>query len=183
LQRLASLEYGRASFHVTDDGKRPFQIAAAGQVISANRSVLNVSNDSGAASVTLIQGTAMVAPAGPVRQGEARSLIAGQRLIASRAQKPQLDKPDLSRLLAWQLGQAIFDNDSLANAIHEMNRYSTTKLEIADPVIADLRVSGVYRVGDNVLFARSISMLLPVAVRQEDDRIQLMADEDRMNQD
>ena len=45
-----------------------------------------------------------------------------------------------------------------------------------------MKVSGVYRVGDNTNFARSLSRLLPVEIRVVDDRIQLVGDDARILQ-
>jgi transmembrane sensor len=56
-----------------------------------------------------------------------------------------------------------------------MNRYSTQRLEV-DGSAASLKVSGVYRVGDNGAFARSLAKLLPIAVRQDGDSLLLTAD-------
>ena len=55
----------------------------------------------------------------------------------------------------------MFDKEELAQAVEEMNRYSTAKLAV-DPSVAGLKVSGVYRVGDNAAFARSLTKLLPI---------------------
>jgi len=89
----------------------------------------------------------------------------------------KLDKPDLTRVLAWQTGYENFDNEDLAHAVEEMNRYSTARLEV-DPSVAGLKVSGVYRVGDNGAFARSLTKLLPIAIRQDGDALLLTADSD-----
>ena len=63
-----------------------------------------------------------------------------------------------------------------------MNRYSTDKLEIEDPTIANLRVSGVYYVGDNAAFASSVSKLLPVKMRRNANHVYLSADSARLIQ-
>ena len=64
----------------------------------------------------------------------------------------------------------MFDKENLAQAAEEMNRYSTARLEV-DPSVAGLKVSGMYRVGDNGAFARSLAKLLPIAVRQSGDTL------------
>jgi transmembrane sensor len=66
----------------------------------------------------------------------------------------------------------------LSQAADEMNRYSTAKLAV-DPSVAGLKVSGVYRVGDNSAFAHSLTKLLPVTVRQIGDTLVLTADPDQ----
>jgi transmembrane sensor len=60
--------------------------------------------------------------------------------------------------------------------VAEMNRYSDTKITV-DPRVADRRVSGVYRTGDNVAFARVVAQLLSVGVRQGDQTLSLVPSE------
>ena len=62
-------------------------------------------------------------------------------------------------------------NDRAMALVQEMAR-----LEV-DPSVAGLKVSGVYRVGDNEAFARSIAKLLPITVRQEEDSYRLVPDQ------
>jgi ferric-dicitrate binding protein FerR (iron transport regulator) len=56
-----------------------------------------------------------------------------------------------------------------------MNRYTRRPIVILDAGIAQMRVSGNYSVGDAQAFATSISVLLPVEVGLERDRITLRA--------
>jgi transmembrane sensor len=126
--------------------------------------------------VVLIHGEADVKPvSAPASRGQ--RLQAGERLVASNDVEKR-DKPDLTRVLAWQSGYAMFDNQDLAQAAEEMNRYSTAKLAV-DPSVAGLKVSGVYRVGDNGAFAHSLTKLLPVTVRQIGDTYLLSAESDQ----
>jgi len=106
----------------------------------------------------------------------------GDRLISSAPHAAKFDKPNLLPLLAWHTGQAIFQNDTLAQAAYEMNRYSMLKLVVNDARIENLKVSGIYRVGDNTMFALALEKLLPVAVRQFNDRIEIVGDETRLTQ-
>lgn len=51
---------------------------------------------------------------------------------------------------------AIFDDVSLLDAVAEMNRYGPTQITVAGGDALDgLRVSGVFRPGDNAGFARA----------------------------
>ena len=125
--------------------------------------------------VVLIRGEADVKPASASNGGGER-LRAGERLVASN-DIARRDKPDLTHVLAWQTGYEMFDKENLAQAAEEMNRYSTARLEV-DPSVAGLKVSGMYRVGDNGAFAQSLAKLLPIAVRQSGDNFVLTADSD-----
>lgn len=174
--RLVDLDRGRVNFHVAPDSARPFTVAGAQQTIVAQQSDFDVRRDGENISVVLISGQASV-------NAGARNatLKSGERLVAS-ADGTRLDRPSLQPLLAWQKGQAILENEKLTDAVVEMNRYSEVKLAIGDRAIEGLRVSGVYKVGDNLGFARSIARLLPLKIQQAGDRVILIMDTGRMRQ-
>lgn len=175
-RRLVDLQRGRVNFQVSADGNRPFVVSGANETIVARQSNFDVRRDGEKMSVVLIDGHASV------ENGNRTSVLqSGQRLVAS-PQGIRLDKPSLTPLLAWQKGQAILENEELAEAVAEMNRYSAVKLTIGDRAVTGLRVSGVYKVGDNLGFARSIARLLPLKVQQSGDRVLLFIDTERMRQ-
>jgi transmembrane sensor len=179
--RKVDLRYGRANFRVAPDATRPFAVEAAKKLVIGTRSTFDVRRYGDDISVLLIHGQATVKnTAADLDAG--RQLRDGERLSFISGQSPKLDKPNLLPLIAWHTGQAIFENSLLTDVVLEMNRYSTIKLEVDDNRIARMKVSGVYRVGDNTNFARSLARLLPVEIRVVDDRIQLVGDDARMLQ-
>jgi transmembrane sensor len=174
--RVVDMQYGRANFRVVSDLKRPFIVEAAEKKIVATRCNFDVRCEDGKVQVVLIHGEADVRQASaPTARGE--RLTAGERLVASNDTETR-DKPDLTHMLAWQSGYEMFDKEDLAQAAEEMNRYSTAKLAV-DPSVAGLKVSGMYRVGDNSAFAHSLTQLLPITVRQIGDTLVLTADPDQ----
>jgi transmembrane sensor len=173
--RAVDLQYGRANFRVVPDPERPFIVEAAEHKIVATRCSFDVRCEDGKVQVTLIHGEAQVTPkSAPDSRGE--RLRAGERLVAS-VDTEKRDRPDMTRQLAWQTGYESFENANLADAVDEMNRYSTARLEV-DPSVAHLKVSGIYRVGDNSAFARSLAKLLPITVRQNGDTLLLASESD-----
>jgi transmembrane sensor len=174
--RLVDLDRGRVNFHVAPDSARPFTVTGAQQTIVAHQSDFDVRRDGENISVILISGQASVDTG--TRNATLKS---GERLVAS-GDATRLDRPSLQPLLAWQKGQAILENEKLTEAVAEMNRYSEVKLAIGDRAIENLRVSGVYKVGDNLGFARSIARLLPLKIQQADGRVILIMDTGRMRQ-
>lgn len=174
--RLVDLDRGRVNFHVAPDSGRPFTVTGAQQTIVAHQSDFDVRRDGENISVILISGQASV------DTGTRNAMLkSGQRLVAS-GDATRLDRPSLQPLLAWQKGQAILENERLTEAVAEMNRYSEIKLAIGDRAIEGLRVSGVYKVGDNLGFARSIARLLPLKIQQTGSRVILVMDTGRMRQ-
>lgn len=173
--RTVDMQYGRANFRVVPDPARPFIVEAAEHKIVATRCNFDVRCEDGKVQVVLIHGEADVKPAA-AGGGEGERLQAGDRLVASNEVEKR-DKPEMSHVLAWQTGYEMFDKEDLAQVVGEMNRYSTAKLAV-EPAVAGLKVSGMYRVGDNAAFARALSKLLPINVRQVGDTLILTADSD-----
>lgn len=167
--RSIELEHGRCNFHVMENDSRPFVVNADVHRIVAGQTTLSVERDGAAISVVVQHGSAAVS-GGRLAPEKPCVLKAGDRLMVSRTQS-RVDHPNLAQALAWQTGQAVFENDTLATVIQEMNRYSEVKLTASDAATAQMRISGVYRVGDNVAFARSVIALLPVTARVEPNRI------------
>jgi transmembrane sensor len=173
--RAVDMEFGRANFRVVPDYKRPFIVEAAERKIIATRCSFDVRCEDGQVQVVLIHGEADVKPASaPDAKGE--TLRSGDRLVAS-VDMEKRDKPDMTKATAWQTGYEMFENEDLAQAVEEMNRYSTATI-LVDPSVAKLKVSGVYRVGDNSAFARSLAKLLPIAVRENGETLILTAEND-----
>lgn len=170
--RVIDFERGRCNFRVTDGDSRPFVVNASLRCIVAGRSDFDVQRDNADVAVVLLEGSATVSGA----RGLSRNpclLKAGDRLVVAH-DRAQIDRPNLARVLAWQTGEAVFENDALADAVREMNRYSAVKLEAHDSVVAQMRISGVYHVGDNVAFARSVAALLPVSLEVGANQIRLI---------
>ncbi len=177
--RAAELLYGRANFCVTHDPSRLFIVSAADRKIVAAASEFDVRHENGLVSVLLIKGSASLRSVAP--GAHTQVMHDGERLVAEKS-AIRLDKPSLAPLQAWKTGRAIFDNDRLCDAVREMNRYSTDTLEIEDAAIAGMRISGIYYVGDNVVFANSVSKLLPVKVRRDGNHVYMRADSARLIQ-
>ena len=173
--RFVSLERGRCNFNVMESDERPFVVDAATQRIVASRTELDVRRDGDDVCVVMVQGSASVMDKNDRQRTEIKR---GDRLTAN-AGHILVDRPKLLPLLAWQTGQAVFDNDTMSAAVHEMNRYSVVKLEISDPAVAHMHISGVYRVGDNAAFGRSVAALLPVTLEFANNQVRLTADHGR----
>jgi len=179
--RTVDLDRGRCDFNVAKADSRPFLVNADAWRILTGQAVFDVQRDGEDVAVVVLQGGASVsgvsgAPRNPCLLGP------GERLVTANG-RVRLDRPNLGRVLAWQTGQAVFENDALADAIREMNHYSVVKLEAGDPAVARLRISGVYHVGDNVAFARSVAALLPVIPEVGMQSVRLVPDPARARKD
>jgi len=170
--RAVNMQYGRANFRVVADPGRPFIVEAAERQIVATHCNFDVRCEDGKVQVLLIHGEAQVKPSSSGGNGE--KIRQGERLVASNDIEKR-DRPDMTRQLAWQTGYESFENTDLSQAVDEMNRYSTERLEV-DASAANFKVSGIYRVGDNSAFARALEKLLPVTARQNGDSLVIVAE-------
>ena len=174
-RRSTHLQYGRVNFRVASDPIRPFVVNAAEAKVIAAASNMDVRLDGARLAVVLVKGSADIVR--PSASDE--KLQAGERIVIDAKGLGRRDRPNLTPLLAWQTGQAIFEDGRLSDAAAEMNRYSNVKLVISDPETGELRVSGIYTVGDNTAFANSVARLLPVRLVQEEGRIAIVFDKTR----
>jgi transmembrane sensor len=103
-----------------------------------------------------------------------RARITASAEPAHPAQALLIDRPRIDQVLAWKRGEALFDDVSLEQAVAEMNRYSRTPIVLfANATTASYRVSGLFRTGDNVAFARAVAALHGLVVRELPDRLEL----------
>jgi transmembrane sensor len=149
--RHVSLEQGEAFFSVTKDNGRPF-IVKAGEVevrvVGTEFSVRRKADDlevvvrEGQVDVLSTQRSNALEPARV-------ELHAGKRLRINPAQgQVVVSSVDADRVTAWRNGSLEFDADTLSHVVTEVNRFSRKQLEIADPNLRDLQISGRFEIGD-----------------------------------
>lgn len=171
VQRRIDLRRGQALFEVSVD-PRPFLVSAGTHDLTVQRGRFDMRRETDHVSVLAIDGVATLAQESatnkPVRIGE------GERVRVDGAQVAH-DRPNLNDVLAWQSGNAVFRGEPLSQVVTEMNRYTERELVLMDDRAAALRISGVYRVGDNGAFARSLAKLLPIKVETTERVIRISA--------
>lgn len=164
------LTEGRISLSVMP-GTTPFAVDAGAGSLIATRGRFDLRrNADDRLSLIAVKGRANIS-AGDTKQ----VLAPGERLQTQFDKAPAIDQPDLAVAEAWHDGRAAFHEDPLSAVVAEANRYSTQRLVIADPRAASLRVSGMYRMGDNVALGRALSELLAIRIREVDGNILLGA--------
>ncbi|MFT4252347.1 MAG: FecR domain-containing protein [Caulobacter sp.] len=163
-KRKATLVKGRAFFRAAADPVKPFVVSAEGRVIVGDGGdAFDVSVNDAAVAVTTVEGQVLVMDAG--QPSSRLTAVAGQRIVIAGEASPRREAADVQAATAWRFGQAVFDDQTLAAAIAEMNRYSRRRIMLAEPGLEDLRISGVYKAGDNEAFARSVATLLDLKVQ------------------
>lgn len=166
-QRLVELEAGQARFEVMPDARRPFVVQAAGGRVTAVGTQFQVRVEDAAATVTLLEGAVVVkAPEGAPGRHPPATLSPGQELRFDRDGQWTTTRVDLQSADAWTEGHLFATDWPLDRLVAEMNRYSTTKLRLSDPALADLRVNGGFRTGDPHSLVLVLEHSLPVRVAE-----------------
>lgn len=92
-------------------------------------------------------------------------LDAGQHIslsVVNTAIQPELpaieaiSPVEIRRKLAWRDGMLDFSDRPLEEVIREVSRYTTLKIEIADPELAGIRFGGVFRASDTEPLFRAL---------------------------
>lgn len=188
-QLLVDVEAGEALFEVAKDSRRRFVVRVADAEVVAKGTVFAVRYTPAVQSnpelvVSLLEGE--VDLRGAAVGARPASLVAGDRVRLTRpsmSARPttataliKLDRPDFSRGLAWDRGEAVFDDIALVDAVAEMNRYSSLPIDLgSDQRLAALRIAGVFRTGNNEAFAQAVARLHDLKVQVHEDRLVLVA--------
>jgi transmembrane sensor len=157
------LSYGEATFEVTQDAARPFNVHAGKRVLQAMGTTFNIrvlSPDN--VELTVTEGKVKVLyvqparlPEDPARRrdevmhpettvNEMETALVEPGLQSVR----RLEDGELAARLAWRHGMLLFQGEPLNEVLAEVGRYTNTKFVLADPTLSGMQIGGYYRAGD-----------------------------------
>lgn len=181
--RHVDLHEGEALFEIAKDPSRPFTVTVSGHTITALGTSFVVRSDARQFAVTLLNGSVSVMEEGASRQppvagrneasGADQILTPGERLTLARAATPRIDWPELENVLAWRQREVKLNETPLPEALAEMNRYSKRRLTVAVPGAAEILVTGLFRAGDSLSFARAVADAYDLRVSEVGGEIRL----------
>jgi transmembrane sensor len=170
-QRLIHLTKGQAFFAVAKDRHRPFIVAAGDRHIEALGTQFDVRLDAHRLEVVLLEGRVSVDRSDPSPLDKNPRLPAhvelepDQRLVAATGQPDEIAATNAAQATSWREGWIVFEDETVEQAIAELNRYSDRPIVASDEAVKRLRLSGVFRIGQPDRFGAVIQELLPLAAR------------------
>jgi len=199
MERIVHLTRGQAFFEVAKDRNRPFAVEARNHRLVAVGTAFDVRLDGEQVKVTMVEGTVRVERRQPATTAASAkvpvasaphasqesnleqrvpatpdavvtTITAGEQLIADTQRLADIRPTDPERSTSWRRGQIIFDNTRLADAVDELNRYSDVKIELADPALGEVRLSGAFATGRPAVFVEAVTTFFPLRVVKTDDR-------------
>jgi transmembrane sensor len=160
--RRVRLRRGEAMFEVTHDADRPFVVQAGGNTISDIGTRFDVRDSGAQIMVAVLEGAVAVA-----RGGNTTELTAGEQVVAGDGAWIR-GRADATMTAGWTQGRLVFRSTPLGEAVAEANRYGPDRLVIADSSLAQLKISGEFRIGNTNALVRALQSVYPI--RAEYDR-------------
>lgn len=149
-ERRIELQEGEAYFTVAKDPARPFVVDAGDKRVVAVGTQFAVRREGSEVRVVVTDGTVNLQsdgsarlPAGSVGQTRGADILVQNEPVE-----------ELQALISWRDGHLTFRNNTLADAVAEFNRYNTRQIQIGDPKVGALRISGTFRPTNYDAFVR-----------------------------
>jgi transmembrane sensor len=148
--RQLVLDHGRIQVEIAEDGERAFSVLSGRGLVRDIGTEFQVERYGEDVTVTLLAGIVSVELAGEATSREAASVLSpGQQLhVGGQGGLGPATSVDLALVSGWTGGTLTFKDRQLGDLLDEMNRYSSMKIRVADPALSRIRVSGVFRAGD-----------------------------------
>ncbi len=172
-RREVWLDRGEAYFEVAHDASRPFVVHAGDARVTVLGTKFSVRRDGDRLRVAVTEGRVRLDGGAVDDSGRPTLIVAGDTaimrddavLLASRSMQRVEDE------LAWRRGLLRFDQESLAGAAAEFNRYNHRRIEIADPDVAAIRIGGSFQARNADAFVRLLQDAYGLRVERREDRI------------
>lgn len=172
-ERRIQLKEGEALFEVAKRADWPFYVTAGDRTIRALGTSFAVRRDEDRVAVTLVEGSVTVTPTDDASaEIPPVALTPGERVVFEPSQPAKADRPQIEKLLAWQRREVALTDVALAEAVAEMNRYSREQL-VAQTDTLPIRVTGLFRAGDSMSFARAVAEAYHLEVEETHGEIRL----------
>jgi transmembrane sensor len=162
-QRELTLLRGEVTVSVARDSARPLVMRAGGGTITDLGTRFDVEALGAATRVAVFEGRVEILTA----RGRA-SLGPRQRGGYDAAGELEPVVAVAESTLGGSGNRRRFDNEPLGRVLERLRRYHTVAITLADPRLAQLPVSGTFRLNDLPLFLRTLEAALPVTVRWAD---------------
>jgi transmembrane sensor len=177
-ERDVSLVRGEAVFKVAKDPSRPFIVAADHTRVRAVGTEFGVERRADSVIVTVAEGRVAVTETTPTAHflepgvtTTAVSLGAGDQLSVPHAGAPgAVRKVDSASSLAWTNGRLVFDNDLVSTVVERFNQFNRIQLIVADPQVAQRRISGSFDATDPESFLTFMKSAIAIEVVRAPDR-------------
>ncbi len=171
-RRTVILERGEAFFDVIHNSKRPFVVLVGDRRIIDVGTKFSVRRDSDHVRVLVSEGRVAVDIPGEKHPGLPVVAKANEVVIAKTDETLIVPKnhQTVADDLSWRRGVLVFNQQTLADAAAQFNRYSTKQIVVKGEA-RDLRIGGSFRVNNIEGFAQLVCEGFELKVEENGDTI------------
>lgn len=174
--RVLVLQQGEASFHVAHSSspilkrfERQFKVVAGDMQVIDIGTVFNVlKHNQTDATVAVEQGEVAVTTKGPNQN--MIHLVQGQSLSNQKQQLSRVHQVDLYTVKAWQSGDIVFNQVPLLDAIKSFQRYTDFDVEIQNPALQTIRITGQFKAQNYQKFMQVLPIVVELNVEKLSDK-------------
>jgi transmembrane sensor len=180
-ERVVDVNRGQAFFEVARGDRRRFRVSAGEAQVLAIGTEFDVYRRPDATLVTVVEGTVVVSVGEPppsngiVPPGPSQRVSAGEQIGVEAGRLWSEPIPvDAKAAVAWLHRQIIVEDRPLGEVAEEFNRYGHVQIEIDDPALRALRVSGRFDAYDLDSLAAFLGSLDGVAIERTPTGIRVL---------
>lgn len=167
-ERRVRLIEGQALFRVAKNPSRPFIVTAGERTVTALGTAFDVRLQGDQVQVTLLEGRVAVRGVGTAAPQPALELKPNEQLVSAHGALLTVRSVDVAVATSWAEGQVFFTDETLSAAVGQMNQYSTTQIVLADPQLAEYRINGMFRAGNQDGFVGALTSYYPIESRRDE---------------
>jgi transmembrane sensor len=170
-RRTVTLEEGEAYFDVVHDALRPFVVYAGNRRITDLGTKFSVFRNGDDVRVTVREGRVKVEILGQLA-GAPVVTEGGHQLVTKGGETLVLTKPDIdiANELSWRGGMLVFNQQSLAEAADQFNRYNSHQI-IVEGSARNIRIGGSFKADNVDVFVLLLHRGFGLSVNNQGDRI------------
>ena len=172
--RRVTLSEGEAIFDVAHDPRRPFTVQTANRMVRVVGTQFDVRSRRGDLSVIVARGQVQVRPTEAGSSGRAFNLTPGHRLDVNQAGVERLRAVDPQEAFGWRSGRLVYRAEPLANVVADLNRQYVAQIEISDPALARMPITGVIVLDGQASVVARLSLMLPIRSIPSDQGLLLL---------
>lgn len=171
-KRVVTLEAGEAYFDVVHDPNRPFVVLAGNRRITDLGTKFSVYRHGDDVQVTVMEGRVKVDILNRPVVSAPVEATGGNVVMARRDETLLVSRPadEISKELSWRRGMLIFNQESLAEAAAQFNRYNTKQI-VVEGKARKIRIGGSFKIDNVEGFAALIHQGFGLSISEKGNRI------------
>lgn len=169
-RRLVHLTKGEAFFKVAKDSTKPFIVKTSNGLIRVLGTQFNVLNTNRGSIVTVLEGHVGLTQDQDIHFAAQPTFTATlelernqQAIVTQQALSLEPDNVDANAVVAWREGKLVYNGESFARVLEDINRYFEGEIRAGDASLEQLEVVAVLQLQDKKTTLQALEEAFDVA--------------------